>query len=217
MSEVAIAAPAPEFAIVGVEPQPSAATPMLVFEASVTETSGREIYTIALSAQIQIDADRRTYGPETRERLRDLFGRPERIPQTAGTLLLARIDTLVPSFSGEGSFTLALPCSADLELATTRYLSSLEGGSVPLTFNFSGTIFYCGEEERLQLVQVPWSCTARYRLHASLWRDLMEKRHAASGFVRLQADTLELLRARRAERGHLTLDDTIVDALRDGE
>ena len=214
---VAVEAPAPEFAVRGVMPDPQGAVPVLRFQLGVTDASGRPVYTIALSAQIQIDADRRSYSPDTRERLVDLLGSGERIPETAGALQLGRVDVLVPSFTGEGSFDLALPCSADLELATTRYLSALQDGAVPLTFNFAGTIFYSGEHDRLQLTQVPWSCTARYRVLASTWRDLIRSRHAAAGFVRLQPETLELLRARRAALGLPTLDAAIADALREAE
>ncbi len=86
MTEVAVALPAPEFAVTGVEVVPHAAAPTLNFAVTVTDSSGCEIYTIALTAQVQIDGDRRAYDPETRERLLDLFGEPERIPQTAGAL-----------------------------------------------------------------------------------------------------------------------------------
>jgi hypothetical protein len=210
---IAVGVPAPEFAVSRVDSDPHAATPLLRFGVEVTDTSGREIYTIALTTQIQIDADRRSYDPETRERLRDLFGEQERLPATAGALLLGRVETLVPSFTREGTFTIALPVSADLELAGARYLASLPGGAVPLTFNFNGTIFYCGEEDRLQVTLVPWSCSTRYRLALADWRELIERRHASSGFVRLQADTLEALRRRRVERGLPTLEATIADAL----
>jgi len=203
----------PELVVSGVEPEAGAATPALRFALEVSDESGREIYTIALSAQVQIDADRRGYGPETRERLRDLFGEPERIPQTAGVLPLARLETLVPSFRGSGSFALRVPVSGDLELASSRYLASLGDGAIPLTFLFSGSVFYCGEHDRLQVARVPWSCTARFRLSLSTWRELLERRYGASGFVRLGAETLEVLRARRAALGLPTLEATIAEAI----
>ena len=128
MTAVALTVPSPEFAISGVEAEPNAATPLLRFAVSVTDRSGRDVYTIAATARVQIDADRRAYDPETRRRLLDLFGEAERIPATAGSLQLGRVDTLVPSFSGDGAFTVALPVSADLELAAGRYLASLPGG-----------------------------------------------------------------------------------------
>lgn len=212
MSRV-FAPPEPEFSIVRVTPQPLAATPVLSFAAAVTDDSGFEVYTIALTAQVRIDADRRSYEPEVRESLLDLFGESGRIPQTAASFVLARVDTLVPSFTGAGSFTINVPCTADLEQASARYLASLPDGTVPLTFQFNGTVFYCGEDDRLQLTQVPWSCDARYRLPVAVWRGMIEKRHAGSGFVRLQGDTLERLRRYRAERGLPTFDGAIAALL----
>jgi hypothetical protein len=214
VTDVAVELPAPEFAISGVEAEPHAATPALRFAVDVTDASRREIYTIALAAQVQIDGDRRAYDPATREQLHDLFGAPERIPQTAGPVQLGRVEMLVPSFRGAGGFTLVVPFSGDIELAATRYLASLPGGTVPLTFNFNGSIFYCGETDRLQITLVPWSCDARYRLRLADWRALVEARYAAGGFVRVQADTIAALRRRRLELGLPTFDETIREALR---
>jgi hypothetical protein len=213
VTDVAVELPAPEFAISGVDADPHAATPALRFVVDVTDASGREIYTIALAAQVQIDADRRAYDPDTRERLHDLLGEPERIPQTAGAVQLGRVETLVPSFRAAGRFILVVPFSGDVELAATRYLASLSSGTVPLTFNFNGSIFYCGDDDRLQVTLVPWSCDARYRLRLADWRGLIEQRYAAGGFVRVQADTLEALRRRRMELGLATFDATIREAL----
>jgi hypothetical protein len=213
--EAPVVVPVPELTIVGVTTDPFALTPQLRFATRVTDTSGRDVYTIALTTQILIDADRRTYDASAREELLDLFGKPERLPATVGSLVLARVETLVPSFSGAGEFTLSVPCTADLEQATARYLSSLADGSVPLTFQFSGSIFYCGEGDRLQVTQVPWSCEARYRLRVAVWRQLIEKRHAGSGFVRLQPDTLRRLRRLRAEAGLPTFDAAIAHLLGD--
>ena len=211
MSDVAVSAP--EFAIIGVTAEPFAATPLLRFALEVTDPSGLEIYTIALTAQVQIDADRRSYDPETRERLRDLFGEKERLPATAGALQIARVEALVPSFRGVGRFTLELPMSADLEFAASRYLAALSGGVVPMTFNFNGSIFYCGADDRLQVTLVPWSCDARFRLPEATWRGLIERRYAGSGFVRLQPDTIERLRRHRVEQGLPTFDAAIAGLL----
>jgi uncharacterized protein DUF6084 len=213
--EAPVEIPAPEFSIAGVTPEPFAPTPQLVFDTRVTDASGREVYTIALTAHVRIDAERRAYDASTREELLDLFGAPERLPATVGSLLLARVETLVPSFTGSGACTIAAPCTADLEQATTRYLSSLADGVVPLTFQLSGSIFYCGDGDRLQVTQVPWSCEARYRLPVAVWRALIEKRHAGSGFVRLQPETLRGLRRLRAQKGLPTFDAAIARLLED--
>jgi hypothetical protein len=209
-----VAVPTPEFTVLRVTPEPLAATPFLRFEVEIEDESGREVYTIALSAQVRIDADRRAYDLETREALLDIFGEADRIPETASSFVLARVDTLVPSFTGRGTFTLDVPCTGDLEEAAARYLNSLVDGAVPLTFQFNGTIFYCDEHDRLQLTPVPWSCEAHYRFRISVWRELIERRHAGSGFVRLQHDTLERLRRFRAAAGLPTFDSAIASLLR---
>jgi hypothetical protein len=211
---VAVEAPAPELEVTAVAPAEGGATPALRFTVGVSDESGREVYTIALTAHVQIDADRRGYDPETRERLLDLFGEPERIPVTAGVVPIGRVETLVPSFSGSGTFELHVPVSGDLELAASRYLASLSGGTVPLTFLFNGSVFYCGERDRLQVTLVPWSSSARFRLPVSTWNGVLERRYGSSGFVRLGGETLEALRARRAALGLPTLEATIAEAIR---
>jgi hypothetical protein len=163
---------------------------------------------------VQIDADRRTYDPATRERLHDLFGEPERIPQTAGAVQLGRVELLVPSFRESSSFTLAVPFSGDVELAATRYLASLSDGTVPLSFHFNGSIFYCDEADRLKVTLVPWSCEARYRARLSDWRALVDRRYAGGGYVHVGAETLDVLRRRRTDLGLATFDETIRVGLR---
>lgn len=206
----AVAVPAVEFAVTDVEPVPHAPVPLLRCSAEIEDPSGQEVYTVALAVHVQIDADRRGYDPSTRERLLDLFGEPERIPQTAGPLQLARIDTLVPSFRGVGRFTLDLPLSGDLELAATRYLASLRDGTVPLTFLFNGRVFYADAADRLQVTLVPWSASARFRLPVETWWRLLDER----GFVRVGAETFDALRRRRVALGLPTLDATIAELLR---
>ena len=62
---------------------------------------------------------------------------------------------LVPAFTGATAFRLPLHCTYDLELAAAKYIYSLPGGEVPLPFNFTGTIFYRGDDGRMQIVKVP--------------------------------------------------------------
>jgi hypothetical protein len=202
-----------ELTVSGVTLDPYAATPLLRFALDIADTSGREIYTIALTTRVQIDADRRAYDEETRGRLLDLFGEPDRIPQTAGVLQVAQIDMLVPSFTGKGTFELRVPVSGDLELAATRFVASLPDGALPLTLNFNGSIFYRDAADRLQVTLVSWASFATHRLPVAKWRELIDRRYAATGFVRLQAETFEALRARRIACGLPTLDAAIAEAL----
>ena len=64
---------------------------------------------------------------------------------------------LVPSFTGATEFELPVPCTYDLEVAATKYLYALPDGEVPLSFHFSGTVFYRGDDGRLQVALVPWT------------------------------------------------------------
>lgn len=200
--------PEPEFAVAGVEPQEHAAVPTLVFTLRATEPGGFDVATIALNAQIHIDPARRTYDEPTRELLVDLFGEPERWALTTESFLWARVSTLVPSFTGETAFELPVPCTYDLEVAATKYFYSLPDGLVPLTVHFSGTVLYRGGDDRLQMVQAPWS-DARHRFPVETWRRAIEAHYSGSGWVRLGNETLDRLVRRKAELGLPSFDATV--------
>jgi len=207
------ALPAPEFSILGVEPIPHAAAPTLLFTGQVSETSGREVYAIALTSQVMIDPARRSYDDPTRERLVELFGEPERWGATTHSFLWAELSVLVQSFTGTTTFRLPMQCNYDLEIAATKYLHSVPGGEVPLSFHFTGTIFYRGEADRLQIVKVPWDCTVRFGMPASVWRQMIEEHYPNGGWVRLADETLERLGRHKAEAGHPTFDAAVTDLL----
>ena len=137
--------PDPVFEVVGVEPVAHAASPTLRFTLRVTEAAERSLHAIALSAQINIDPARRTYDAETRDRLVELFGPPERWASTTRSFLWTQVGALVPEFTGSADFTLTVPCTYDLEISAAKYFYSLPDGEIPLTFHFSGTILYSEE------------------------------------------------------------------------
>ena len=198
-----------EFTILGAEPIEYAATPGVRFHLHVTELEGREIYTIALSSQIHIEPARRSYDDATRARLVELFGPPERWGATTHSFQWARIESLVPTFSGSTAFTVEVPCTYDLEVASARYFGSLRDGGVPLTFHFNGTVLYRGEADRLQVVLVPWSCSARWSMPISVWRRTIEGHYPGGGWIRLGEDTLEQLSAHKAAQGQHSFDETV--------
>ena len=214
MSDLAQAAvPSPptalEIAVLGAEPIEYAAAPGVRFHLHVTEPSGRDVYTIALSAQIQIDPAKRTYSDAERERLVELFGAPERWGATTHALPWARVDMLVPSFSGSAAFTVDVACTYDLEVASGKFFGGLRDGDVPLTFHFNGSVLYRGEDDRLQVVLVPWSCSARWRMPVAVWRRTIAAHYPAGGWIRLREDTLEALARRKAELGAHAFDDAV--------
>jgi hypothetical protein len=203
----------PEFRVLHVEPVAHAATPTLRFHAHVDDPSGREVHTIALSTQIQIDPARRAYDDAERERLVDLFGPPERWAATTEVLRWAHVSALVPGFTGATSFAVDVPCTYDLELAASKFFYSLSGGEVPLSFLFSGMVLYRGELDRLQVAQVPWACTARWRMPVDAWKAVMAAYYPGGGWVRLGGDTLEALTARKAAEGHHSYDALVRELL----
>ncbi len=191
----------PEFAVLGVEVVEDAAAPTLRFRLGVSEDSQREIFTIALTAQINVEPARRDYDAATRERLVDLFGEPERWPATTHPFVWAQSATLVPTFTGAGMFTLPVPATFDLEIAAARYFSSLPAGDVPLAFHFSGSILMRGEDGRVQVVSVPWSCTTTWRMPVATWREMMARHYPGRSWVALGQDTVGRLTEYRREHG----------------
>ncbi len=191
----------PEFAVLGVEVVEDAVAPTLRFRLGVSEPTQREIFTIALTAQINVEPARRDHDAATRERLVDLFGEPERWPATTHPFLWAHATTLVPTFSGAGVFTLPVASTFDLEISAARYFATLPGGEVPLAFLFSGSILMRGDDGRVQVVSVPWACTTTCRMPVATWREMMRRHYPGRSWVALQEDTVERLTDYRREHG----------------
>lgn len=215
--EELISAPMVAVTVTGAHQVKFAAVPTLAFEARISDSNGGEVYTIALSTQINIEPARRRYDDATRALLVDLFGEPQRWGATTRSLVWTRVDVLVPSFRGETAFEIPVVCNYDSELAATKYFYSLPDKHVPLSFMFSGTIFYKGERGELKLTQVPWSADARFELPIEVWKGLMEHYYPNSGWIRLHSDTLAALHAYKTERGLNTFDESVSELLGPGQ
>jgi hypothetical protein len=207
--------PAPDFNVLEAAPVPRSASPMLAFELRVRDYSEREVYAVALRTQIMIEARQREHDEATRERLLELFGEPERWGDTARGLVWADCDTFVRGFTGSTRFELQVPVSLDLEVATVKYFTALDSGKVPLAFHFSGTVFYCGDADRLQITQVPWTAEAQFALPIETWQSTIREHYPNGAFVRLDGDTLEALRRYRVARGLHSLDAALAELLMD--
>ena len=192
-------APEPEFHVLGAAGRRHAAVPALDFDVHVSEPGGRHVHAIALSAQIMIEPARRAYDAETREKLVELFGPPERWATTTRSLVWHQADVLVPAFIGSTTFRVAVPVSFDMEVASSKYLY--------------GTVHYRGDDGRLQMSLVPWSCTAEFRMPVSIWSDLIEHYYPRSGWIPLHERTLQALQAEKARRGLPTLDACVAELL----
>lgn len=207
----------PQFTVLDVESVRHAATPTLRFHLHVTDPAGRGVHAIALSTQVQIQPAKRTYDAGTRARLVELFGAPERWAATTHPFQWARIEALVPGFTGATSFAVEVPCTYDLEVASAKYFHGLRDGAVPLTFHFSGMVLYQGEEDRLQVMPVPWSCHAEWRMPIAAWRKAMDEQYPGGGWVRLAPETLDRLAAAKAAGGHRSFDDAVSALLDTGD
>jgi len=201
------------FEVLGAAHEPFAAQPTLRFELSASEPSDRPIYAVSLTAQINFDPARRQYDDPTREDLFELFGAPQRWPATTRSFLWCHATTLMHSFTGATTFGLQVPCTADLEMTASRYVDALPDGDVPLSFHFTGRILYAGAERQVQVVHLPWSTSAQYRMPVKVWKDMIKHHHGNSRFALLHDDTLAGLLKYKRERGLHGLDACVVDLL----
>lgn len=203
----------PVFTVLDVEQVAHALAPTLRFQLHVNDPDGRAVHAIALSTQIQVDPARRSYDDATRARLVELFGAPERWGATTHSFQWARVDALVPSFTGATSFALEVPCSYDLELAASKYFYSLPDGHVPLSFHFTGMVLYHDGDELLRVTTVPWACSARWSMPVAAWRAAIAACYPGGGWVRLSTATLDALQARKAQRGDHSFEATVAALL----
>ncbi len=207
--------PDPEIEIIGAG-SVAAAAPTIEFHARIEDLSGQRVYTIALSVLITIEPSKRRYDEADRARLLELFGEPNRWAGTTQSLRWEQVDVLVPSFAGTAEFKIPVACTYDHEVAAAKYFRGVADGEVPLRFHFNGTVFYEGEDGRLQLLQVPWDCNARFQMPVETWKTMIDDHYPGGDWVRLRTSTLDALQRRRAERGHLTVDDTVDELLSEG-
>ncbi len=205
-----------EFAVLGARPVKYAAAPMLTIDLQVSEADGREVYMVALTIQLMIEPARRSYDDATRERLVELFGAPERWAVTTRSLVWAKLDVLVPAFTGTTTVTVPIACHYDLELAAAKYLDSLPDGQAPLALHFNGMIYYPAADGGLQMVLIPWSKSIDFRMPVSVWRDTIAHYYPGTAWIAVRSETFEALQKAKLDRGLATLDACIANLLDDG-
>jgi hypothetical protein len=202
------------FAIEGAEAVANAAAPLLALKLRITNFPATEaIHTLTLRCQVQIEPARRSYVPREREQLLDLFGTPERWSRTVRPLLWMNTSVAVPAFSGDILVNLELPCTFDFNVATTKYFHALGTGDVPLCVMFSGTVFYKGEDDALQIAQVPWDREANFKLPIATWKQMMDMHYPNAAWLSLRRDTFEQLYEYKVRHGMPTWEQAIERAL----
>ena len=202
------------FAIESADVVQYAATPTLAFKVRITNAPSEElIHTMALRAQIQIEATRRKYNQDEQARLRDLFGEPDRWGQTLLSMLWTHAGFMVPRFTGGTVSEISVPCTFDFNVGATKYFHGLASGELPLCFQFSGTVFYQDHNKLLQVAPISWDKEARYRLPVSVWKDLMAIYYPGNAWLALRKDTFERLYRYKVSEGIPTWEEALERAL----
>lgn len=197
------------FQIESVTPLPNTATPQLCFKVRITNAEPQAIHSIALRVQVQIEPVRRLYSEEERLRLKELFGEPEQWSKSLQPLLWTNTNVNVPGFAGEAVIDVPVPCTFDFNVAMTKYVYGLEGGELPTTLLFSGTVFYAGAGIGLQVAQIPWDREASYRVNVSLWKEMMDRYYPNTAVLTLRRDVFDRLHEFKTQNGIATWEQVL--------
>jgi Family of unknown function (DUF6084) len=189
-----------QFKVEDIVPTSHAATPQLTCKLRITNSEPQSIHSIALRLQIQIEPVRRRYTSGEREHLKELFGEPEQWSKSLTPLLWTNANLNVPGFTDSTVADLPLPCTFDFNVAMTKYIYGFEAGELPISFLFSGTIFYPGSMG-LQIAQVPWDREARYQLPVQVWKEMMNLYYANSRWLCLSRDVFDQLYDYKSRNG----------------
>ncbi|WP_330301972.1 MULTISPECIES: DUF6084 family protein [unclassified Streptomyces] len=195
------------FACTGVRADRFAAGPTLVFRLRVTAAGNARVHALALRCQIRIEPARRGYESAEADGLADLFGERSRWGSTLQPVQFAQVSVMVPSFTGEIEADLVVPCTYDMDVAATRYLTALTGGEVPLLMLFSGTAFTGAGG--FQVEPVPWDREAAFRMPVATWREMLEQHFPGCGWIRLPRDTMDALLAYRSRHALASWKSTV--------
>jgi len=207
-----------EFKVTGVKPAARSMTPLLQFQLEVENHPADEtIHAVLLQAQIQIQSPGRSYTPNEKEKLGELFGTPKHWGQIPRGRLWASTNTIVGGFHGSTRAALTVPCTYDLTFSTVKYLYALEQGEVPFLFLFSGTVFYASPNCRWQVRQISWDRECSYRMPVEVWQDLIESHYPRSAWLYLDRDVFDQLYAFRRRHGWSSWEQTIQHMLADIE
>ena len=195
-----------KFEIISSEVKEYAAVPTLAFELQISNlVEDEEVYAAALKCQVMIEAVKRTYKENAKDKLHELFGEPSRWDETLRSFFWTIINIPVPRFTGKTVVEVAIPCSEDQALAAGKYFYAVEDGNVPLAFLFSGTLFYKDAGGNLQITLVPWEKEALCKMPARLWQEMMDKHFPNTRWIKLRRDIYDRLVKYKAQTTFPTL------------
>jgi hypothetical protein len=195
-----------------------AATPSIAFEMNLKNADPQEtVHTVVLRCQIQIEVARRKYSSKDQEKLRDLFGEPERWGQTLRNMLWTHASVVVPQFAGSTTVSMQVSCTFDFNVAATKYFNGLADGDIPLCLMFSGTVFYEDSEGSLRMAPISWDKETRFRLPLKTWQDMMDLYYPNIAWLSLRRDIFERLHEYKVRHGILSWEETIEKVLAEAE
>ncbi|HWB54204.1 MAG TPA: DUF6084 family protein [Tepidisphaeraceae bacterium] len=187
-----------------------AASPQISLKVRIAQQDPvARIHSVLLRVQVRIEPGRRRYSSNEQEKLFELFGEPHRWGQTMRSMLWTHVTAVVPAFTDNVTVDLALPCTYDFSIATAKYFNALEDGQIPLSLLFSGTIFYAGDDDELQICQIPWEKETSFNLDVSIWKKVMEIYYPNSAPVSLRRDVFDQLYQFKSRRGLATWEQAI--------
>jgi hypothetical protein len=206
-----------DFAVEGAEALPFAAVPSILFKLRIENLGEEPVRSVALSTQVRIAATQRHYEAAEQSRLLEVFGETHRWGSTLRSLLWTHTTLQIPPFSGSTVVDMPVTCTYDFEVVSAKYFNALESGEVPLELLFSGTVFYAGEGEGLQIARISWEKEAQFRMPVRVWKETMAHYFPNSAWVRLRKDAFDRLYDYKSRRGLPTWEATVEALLQASE
>lgn len=202
------------FKIEAAEAVQFSASPMIALKLRVTNADVAEvIHSVALRCQIQLEVTRRQYMAEEQQKLRDLFGEPDRWSQTLRNLLWTHVNVNIPPFQIETLVDIPVPCTFDFNVGATKYFHGLDDGLVPLCVMFSGTVFYARDGEHMQVSPISWEKETRFSLPVRVWHEMMDAYYPNSAWLRLRRDVFDRLCEYKVRHGIPTWEQALESML----
>ncbi len=205
--------PALRFAITGVRTVEHAAAPTIAFTMEVEDPAEREVFMAGLTVGVHLEPSKRAYQEQDKAKLVELFGEPHRWSTTAQRMVWSIETVLLPSFKGSTTVEIPIACSYDVELAATKYFHSVTDGEIPLAFHFNGSVYYAGDDGKLQVIQIAWDTICDFKMPIEAWREMIDSYYPYRGWVPVHRDTLEALQRLKTRTGSPTFDAAITELL----
>lgn len=204
-----------DFTIVGSEAASDGITPLIQFDIEVANRSDEHIQSIILQTKIRIETVRRSYEEHEKDRLVELFGRPEMWGRSLQSMLWTDVGLTIPGFESRTRAKLPVPVTFDLHIATAKYFYALQDGDIPLLFLFTGSIFYTTPSGSLLMQRISWDLEASYRMPVQQWKALMETHYPEKAWLYLERGVFDELYAFK-QRSGLASWEAVVGKLLEG-